>query len=203
MCVDAYLGPPEPQLFVPLAQHATPQHVRHRPECRGATQSMIGAFEQAVAGLYPDPDVLSANVVTAEELVRRSRSELVVWSIWSAIAGGAALMLAALGIFGVIGFMVATRTREIGIRIALGATRSRVLRGVLVDAVKLAAWGVAGGLGLAFLWAREISWSTVGGIELVVYAGAIAIALGVAAAAALPAARRAAAVEPIVAMRAE
>ena len=75
--------------------------------------------------------------------------------------------------------MVTTRTREIGIRIALGATRSRVLRGVLVDAVKLAAWGVAGGLGLAFLWAREISWSSVGGIELVVYAGAMAIALGV------------------------
>ena len=108
-----------------------------------------------------------------------------------------------LGVFRVIGYMVTTRTREIGIRIALGATRSRVLRGVLVDAVKLAAWGVAGGLGLAFLWAREISWSTVGGIELVVYAGAVAIALGVAAAAALPAARRAAAVEPIVAMRAE
>ena len=79
-----------------------------------------------------------------------------------------------------------TRTREIGIRIALGATRSRVLRGVLVDAVKLAAWGVAGGLGLAFLWAREISWSTFGGIEPVVYAGAIAIALGVAVAALCP-----------------
>ena len=42
--------------------------------------------------------------------------------------------------------------------------------GVLVDAVKLAMWGVAGGLGLAFLWAREISWSSFGGIEPVVYA---------------------------------
>ena len=112
-------------------------------------------------------------------------------------------MLAALGIFGVIGFMVTTRTREIGIRIALGATRSRVLRGVLVDAVKLAMWGVAGGLGLAFLWAREISWSSFGGIEPVVYLVAVAIALGVTVLAGLPAARRAAAVEPIVAMRAE
>ena len=165
---------------------------------------MIGAFEQAVAGLYPDPDVLSANVVTAEELVRRSRSELVVWSIWSAIAGGCGPH--ARGARKSSGSSAIWSRRGRG-RSGFGSRSVRHARescaGVLVDAVKPPSWGVAGGLGLAFLWAREISWSTVGGIELVVYAGAIAIALGVAAAAALPAARRAAAVEPIVAMRAE
>jgi ABC-type antimicrobial peptide transport system permease subunit len=99
--------------------------------------------------------------------------------------------------------MVATRTREIGIRIALGATRSRVVRGVLADAVKVAVGGVAAGLALAVLWEREMSWSSIGGVESLVYASAVGIALGVALLASLPAARRAAAVEPIIAMRAE
>ena len=99
--------------------------------------------------------------------------------------------------------MVATRTREIGIRIALGASRSRVLRGVLTDAVKLAAWGVTGGLGLALLWGQEVSWSDAGTVESLVYVLAVLTAIGVALLSALPAARRAAAVEPIIAMRAE
>ncbi len=200
--VDAYIGPAEPQLFVPLAQHpAARVYVIARSSA--APQAMASAFESALTGLYADPDVLSANVVTGDRLVRRSRSELAMWSGLSAIAGGAALLLAALGIFGVVGFMVATRTREIGIRIALGASRARVLRDVLTDAVKLALWGVAGGLALALAWASEISWASLGGIEPLFYAAAVAIALGVALLAGLPAARRAAAVEPITAMRAE
>lgn len=73
----------------------------------------------------------------------------------------------------------------------------------LLDAVKLAAWGVGGGLALAFLWERETSWSSVGGVESLAYIAAVAIAFGVAMLASIPAARRAAAVEPIIAMRAE
>jgi ABC-type antimicrobial peptide transport system permease subunit len=99
--------------------------------------------------------------------------------------------------------MVTTRTREIGIRIALGATRTHVLRAVLLDAVKLAVWGVAGGLGLAWLWVREMSWYSFGLVEPLLYTAAAALALGVVVLAGLPAARRAATVEPIVAMRAE
>jgi ABC-type antimicrobial peptide transport system permease subunit len=94
-------------------------------------------------------------------------------------------------------------TVTIGIRIALGASRSRVLRGVLSDAVKLAVWGVAGGLGLALLWGQEVSWSDAGTVESLLYVLAALVAIGVTLLAALPAARRAASVEPIVAMRAE
>jgi len=199
---SAHLGPPKPQLFVPLTQYpASRVYVIARSSA--SLQGMTSAFERAVTGTYTDPDVVAAGVVTGERLVRRGRSELVMGSTLSAVAGGAALLLAALGIFGVVGFMVATRTREIGIRIALGASRSRVLRGVLADAAKLASWGVAGGLGLAFLWEREMSWSSIGAVESLVYVVAVAIALGVAMLASLPAARRAAAVEPIIAMRAE
>ena len=57
-----------------------------------------------------------------------------------------ALVLAALGVYGVIAFMVATRTREIGVRVALGASRARVLRDVLGDALKLVVPGIGVGL---------------------------------------------------------
>ena len=58
------------------------------------------------------------------------------------VAAGVALVLAALGVYGVIAFMVATRTREIGVRVALGASRGRVLRDVLGDALKLVVPGI-------------------------------------------------------------
>jgi ABC-type antimicrobial peptide transport system permease subunit len=69
--------------------------------------------------------------------------------------------------------------------------------------MKLAAWGVAGGLCLAYLWERDTSWSSIGATESLVYLSAVTIALGVAILASLPAARRAASVQPIIAMRAE
>jgi hypothetical protein len=200
--VDAYLGPPALQVFVPLAQHPA-QQVYAIARSSASQQSMTAAFQNALTGLLPDPDVTAGTLITAERLVRRSRSEMVMWSAMSATGGSAALLLAALGVFGVVGFMVATRTREIGIRIALGASRSRVVAGVLGDAAKLAAGGIVGGLALAILWAREISWTPVGAIETLTYTGAVLIALGVAILAALPAARRAASVEPVIAMRAE
>jgi len=105
----------------------------------------------------------------------------------------------------VVGFMVATRTREIGVRMALGASRPRVLGTVLVDAMKLVVPGVAVGLVLSVLYVRysDPSWYPLGGVEPLAYSVAALIAVTVAAAAGLPSARRAARVEPVIAMRAE
>ena len=200
--VDDYMGPPGPQLFVSLAQHPVPR-VYVIARSSAGIQATTTAFERAVAAFYPEPDVIRSSVVSGEDLVRRGRGELMFGSTLSAAGACAGLMLAALGIFGVVGFMVATRTREIGIRIALGATRSRVLGSVLVDAVKVAAPGVVVGLLLAFVAANEIAWASQQGVRPLVYTAAVAVALGVAVVAGLPAARKAAAVEPIVAMRAE
>jgi ABC-type antimicrobial peptide transport system permease subunit len=101
--------------------------------------------------------------------------------------------------------MVATRTREIGVRVALGASRARVLREVLGDALTLVVPGIAVGLVLAVLWVRRLdpSWYPLGGVEPLVYSLAAATAFLVAVLAGLPSARRAAAVQPIVAIRAE
>jgi putative ABC transport system permease protein len=200
--VGSHLGPPAPQLFLPLAQQPA-SHGYLIARSSAPARAVTSTFERAITGLYPDADAIASTVITGEQLVRRSRAELVFGSALAAIASGAALMLAALGVFGVVGFMVATRTREIGIRIALGASRARVVGNVLGDAAKLAAWGVAGGLGIAFLWERETSWSSIGAVESFVYVAAVTIALGIALLASLPAARRAARVQPIIAMRAE
>jgi predicted permease len=204
---DAYLGAAGPQVLVSLAQYPVPQVyviARGNPSpSQSRDQSMRTAFEHAISGFYRDPDLVSSAMIPAERLVRRSRTELVYWSFMSSLGAGAALLLSALGVFGVIGFMVATRTREIGIRIALGASQSRVLRGVLGDAVKLVTGGIAAGLAIAWVWVQEISWTPYGAIETLAFAAAALIALAVTLAAALPAARRAAAVEPLAAMRAE
>ena len=101
--------------------------------------------------------------------------------------------------------MVATRTREIGVRIALGASRGRVVGGVLVDAIKLIAPGLVLGLAAAAVLVRasDVTWYAPGGVEPVVYAVAAGIAASVALLAGWPSARHAASIDPIVAMRSE
>ena len=100
---------------------------------------------------------------------------------------------------------LATRTREIGVRVALGASRTRVLGDVLADALKLVVPGIAVGLLLAVAWVRlaDPAWYPLGGVEPLVYTAAAAISFCVAVLAGIPSARRAASVQPIIAMRAE
>jgi ABC-type antimicrobial peptide transport system permease subunit len=114
------------------------------------------------------------------------------------------LALAALGVGGVVGFMAATRRREIAVRIALGASRRRVLVMMLSDVTKLVLPGVAGGLLLVFATIRTwLSSYPLGAVEGLVYLVAVAIVVVVALLAGLPSARRASAVAPVVAMRSE
>jgi len=201
--VTSQMGTPRPQMFVSLAQHPRSDVI---VIARGASDdaAMTSAFQNAVTAF--DPDFVLTSLVTGDGLVRRSRLDLLLASSLSGVAAGVALMLAALGVYGVVGFMVATRTREIGLRVALGASRRRVLGEVLADALKLVVPGVACGLVLALLWMRvfsDPSWYPLGGVEPLVYALAAATAFFVALLAGIPSALRAAAVQPIDAMRAE
>lgn len=216
--VSTQLGNPRPQLFVSLAQHPASSVL---VIARGAASdpSMRGAFENATtdalgtisaqrdAGLRSDAqaDSVLRDFFTGESLIENSRSDLLTSSGVGGAAAAVALVLAALGVYGVIAFMVATRTREIGVRVALGASRARVVRQVLGDALKLVVPGIGVGLVLSVLWVRlaDPAWYPLGGVEPVVYSLAAATAFIVAALAGLPSARRAAAVQPIVAMRAE
>ncbi|MEX2273140.1 MAG: FtsX-like permease family protein, partial [Vicinamibacterales bacterium] len=111
------------------------------------------------------------------------------------------------------GFMVATRTREIALRMALGSTRLGVFRLMLTGIVKLAIPGVAGGLLLGAILIRTmqdvmgtpltVGSTPLGAMEPIIYTVASAIAVSMALLAGLPAARRATTVQPMVAMRSE
>ena len=84
-----------------------------------------------------DPEFQPTAIVTGVGLREFSMNDFLSQSAVAAVAGGVILLLAALGIYGVIGLMAATRTREIAVRAALGATRGRVLVMIIRDVVKL------------------------------------------------------------------
>ena len=208
--VSTQMGNARPQLFLSLAQDPVSSVL---VIARGAPSdaSMRGAFANAIAGglrTLPqqiEPDTVFRELITGESLIEISRSDILTMSAAGGVAAAVALVLATLGVYGVIAFMVAVRTREIGIRVALGASRGRVLRDVLVDALRLVVPGIAAGLVLAVVWVRLIdpSWYPLGGVEPLVYAVAAATSFLVAVLAGIPSARRAAAVQPMAAMRTE
>jgi len=153
-----------------------------------------------------DPDFTSSGIVTGVWLRQNSMNDFLTQSAVAGVAGGVILVLAALGIYGVVGLMVATRTREIAVRIALGASRRRVMGMILIGVVKLAMPGVAVGLVITALLVR------LNGVDMGIrlssaeslgYVGGAAIAILVAVLASLGPARRAASVPPMVAMRSE
>lgn len=202
--VASQMASPRQQLFVALAQHPAERvYVVARASAR--LEGMQASLEQ----ILPDFDraQLQSSLLTGDLIRRRSMNDLATQSAVAAVCGGVALVLTALGVFGVIGFLVASRTREIGVRIALGASRIRVLAMVLTDTVTLIAPGVVVGLLLASAAVSfegfELSFYDLGIVEPLTYAFAAGVTVLVALLSSLSPARRAAKVEPLIAMRTE
>jgi len=214
-----------PQMLVPLAEATT--GARAKAEALGPAIYLIArgapgdepklksALEGALRdlGVEPIPGVAFPGIVTGQELVKKSLGDLVAESTVVAMAGGVVLVLAALGIVGVVAFMVVTRRREIAVRMALGSTRLRVFRLIVSDTVKLVIPGIAGGLLLGAILIRTmgdvmgtpltVGPTPLGIMEPVIDAAAASIAVAVAFLASLTAARRATLVQPMTAMRSE
>ena len=206
------------QLLLPLAQHpglrrdsvavsddmSSAPHVLliARSAPRQQPKQLTAALENVAREL--DPEFQPSAIVTGTWLRRNSMNDFLTQSAVAGGAGGVILMLAALGIYGVVGLMVATRTREIAVRAALGASRRRVLGMVIVDVVKLVLPGVGVGVVLTVALNRlnsENMGIALSGLEPLAYVAGATIAVLVAIIASLAPARRAASVQPMVAMR--
>ena len=204
-----------PQILLPLPESLTPTVFLIARGAPGDEPKLTAALEGVLRelGVEALPGEVFPGIVTGQDLVKKSLGDLVSESTAVGIAGGLVLILAALGIVGVVGFMVATRTRELAVRMALGATRFGVFRLMLSDVLKLVIPGVVGGLVLAAVLIRTldnvmgtpltVGPTPLGVMEPLIYAGAAAIAVAVALLAGLPAARRATSVQPMTAIRSE
>lgn len=152
-----------------------------------------------------DPALPVYNIQTMQDAMAESVAQPRFYTMLLTGFAGLALLLAALGIYGVVSYSVSQRTRELGIRIALGATHDRVVRLVLGQGVMLTVIGVGVGLVGAY-WLVHLLASLlygVGATDAATFAAVSVLLIGVASLASYLPARRAARVDPVVAMRAE
>jgi predicted permease len=169
----------------------------------GSPLGMVGAVREAIVKLNSQNVMYEARTmeaIIAESLAAR-RFSMILLSIFATLA----LLLSSIGIYGVISYVVGQRTREIGIRIALGAQRSTVLWLMLGEGMKMAMTGVVVGIVAAAGLTRLMSQLIYGvsAADPVTFAGVIIVLTTVAFAACYVPARRAMRVDPMVALRYE
>jgi putative ABC transport system permease protein len=169
----------------------------------GDTASVVSAIRKIVN--QQDPDLALADITTMDEVVSRSVAQRRLMMVMLGIFAGAALLLSAVGIYGVIAYGVTQRTQEIGIRLALGAQRSDVLRMIVGQAAWLSLAGIAIGAAGAFALTRLMAdlLFHVKPFDPVTFAAVAAILGLVALLAGYVPGRRATRVDPVVALRAE
>ena len=153
---DGLEAKPEPEMYVPYAQVP---NVEARPVIVLRTSvdptSLIGALRKAVSNV--DPNVPMDHIETMKQLVYGSEGESRFRTVVVLLLAFLALFVASIGLYGVMSYSVTQRTREFGIRIAVGASRSAILRSVLAEAGKLVGVGISLGIIGAALLARLIS----------------------------------------------
>jgi putative ABC transport system permease protein len=191
-----------PEIDVPFSQSPWPQAgiaVRTTGD-PGAMTKSIAAAVHAV-----DPDLPLANIQTMDQILDKSLlGDQFIAALFGSFAG-TALLLAALGIYGVMAFGVAQRTHEIGLRIALGAGKEQILGLILREGLLLAVAGLGLGLFGAYFLGRAMQ-STLYGVGTIDFGAFCAVALVLLASALLACyvpARRATRIDPMVALRYE
>jgi putative ABC transport system permease protein len=198
--VDPY-SPIEPAYYVPLAQHyfsTMTLHIRSAVPGSGIAQQAVAIVDSLAPTMpvYVGSMSEALNGVNGLFLFR-------LGAILTGLLGGLGLVLAIVGVYGVMSYSVSQRTHEIGIRIALGAQRSQILS--LVGRQGL--WLVTAGLGIGLLLAFAVGQLIqdfligIGPMDAITYAGVSALLAIVAMAACLIPARRAVQTDPMLALR--
>jgi putative ABC transport system permease protein len=193
---------PSEQVYVPY-QAGAPAELALAVRTRSDPLRFAEALRAAVRSL--DPSLPLHSVFTLDEVRLRSAWVARLWGQMLSEVAGLALVLAVLGVYGVVAYSVSQRAHEIGIRVAVGASRGEIVRLVLGDGLRLAAQAVAVGLLAAALLTRSLSRLLygVGALDPATLAGStLALVLAALAASGGPA-WRGARVDPVVALRAE
>ena len=196
---------PSPEMFVPYTQNEWPplSIMQVVMRTQGDPAALTGAARAAIHAI--DPEVPLAKITTLEALTSAALSNETFSMVLLGFFAAFSLLLAAVGIYGVISYAVSQQIREIGIRMALGAPRGAIFSATLSRSVRLAGIGIGCGAVAAVCVGRVLS-SYLFGVKaddpLTYIVVALVLALAAAAAGVLPA-RRAASVDPAQALRAE
>jgi predicted permease len=193
---------PTPYVFVPYAQNPQPAMSVHVQTSTDPKQ-LTATIRREVQSL--DPNLPAFNVMSLADNIEISLFPARLGALLLGVFGALALLIASIGIYGVMSFGVSERTREMGIRMALGAQRRDVLRLVISQGMFVAVIGVAIGAGLALVSTRVVSsyLYEVSTTDPLTFAGIALILLGVALLACYVPARRATRVDPLEALRYE
>lgn len=202
---DVRLGGPEsdvrPEAYMPYAQSPSQIGAELVVHTNGPVATRIDPIKQAVWASMPEIPLDDVNTMEAllGRLIAQRRFNMVLVGLFGLLS----LVIAGVGIYGVMAYIVTQRTPEIGVRMALGAMPGRVLLAVLYRAATYMAVGLALGLGLAWMLAESIEGFLfqVGAHDLVVYGATSAALFTVGIVAATVPARRAARVDPLIALR--
>jgi len=193
---------PKPDVFLPYLQSPNPRMIIF-VRTAGDPAALTGDLRRAVHEVAPafpvyDVQTMPARVASATAQARFS-------AVLLAMFAATALSLAVIGIYGVMSLAVSSRTREIGILIALGADQARVRRSVVREGLGLVAIGALIGVGGALVCTRVLRTMLfdLTPTDPVTYVGIIAVLGAAATAASWIPARRAARVDPVIALRAE
>ena len=193
---------PQPTYYLPYRQNAwSRQFVVVRTSSDPA--ALASAARDAVASL--NRDVPLARVRTVDQLMTASVAPPKFRTVLVAMFALVGLVLAAIGLYGVISYAVTERTHELGVRIALGADRAHVVRLVLGEALALTAAGIVAGLAGAWATTRLMQGLLygVGATDALTFAGISALLMGTALVASYLPTRRATRVDPMIALRYE
>ncbi len=193
---------PAPVLYVPYRQFSLPlmQLFVGADADAGAVRALVQAKVRALDAELPLGDTRAlTDLVAGQTAEPRFRATLLL------TFAGLALLLAAVGLYGLIGYTVANRVREIGIRVALGATARQVVAPIVREGLALAGLGVAIGLAASLAVTRVLSAFLFGvsATDPLTFLGVSVLLLGVALVASVVPARRALKVDPVTALRAE